>query len=261
MFNDLKNKFFLITGAGGFLGLYHCKAVLEKDGFLIMCDKNKQKNIKNYKILKKLFPDSKIIIKNFDITKHQQINKIKKDLEKKNIYIDVLINNAAIDSVPSSNKVIQNNNNDILESFNVGVLGPVNLIEIFSKDMKKKSGSIINIGSDLSLIAPNQKIYKGLFKNFIKPIHYSISKHAIIGVTKYYASLLGNFNIRCNALCPGPIFNNQKKSFKKRLENIIPLGRMGNPDELIGTIQYLSSEASSYINGQTIVVDGGRTII
>ena len=261
MFNDLKNKICLVTGAGGKLGLYHGKAILEKDGFLIMCDVNGKKNLKNYNVLKKLFPEGRIIVKTVDITYIKAVNQFKKSLEKKKVYIDVLINNAALDSVPG--KLKRNIDDEIFKSFNVGVLGAVNLIEAFSKDMKKKKhGSIINIGSDLSLIAPNQRLYKGLFKKFIKPVHYSITKHAIIGVTRYYASLLGDYNIRCNALCPGPMDDAALKlSFKQRLEKTVPLGRMGHPNELVGAIQFLSSDQSSYITGQNLLVDGGRTVL
>ena len=102
-------------------------------------------------------------------------------------------------------------------SINVGLTGAKNIIEIFYKDMIKKSGNIINIGSDLSIIAPDWAIYKN--KKYYKPVSYSAVKHGIVGITKYYAALLAKYSTRCNCLSPGGILNNQPKSFVNKLEN------------------------------------------
>ena len=120
----------------------------------------------------------------------------------------------------------------------------------------KKKGVILNIGSDLSIISPNQEIYE----NFIKPLSYSVVKHGVIGLTKYFSTYFAKFNIRCNALCPGGIFNNQSKKFVNKLKKLIPLKRMAKIDELNESMYYLISEKSSYMTGQSLIVDGGRTI-
>ena len=126
---------------------------------------------------------------------------------------------------------------------------------------KKKKGSIINIGSDLSVIAPNQKIYKSSYKNYIKPVTYSVIKHGMLGLTKYFASLYGPNNVRVNMISPGPILNKQTKKLLKELKNAIPMGRLGSSKEILGLLLFLSSSESSYVTGQNILVDGGRTII
>ena len=123
----------------------------------------------------------------------------------------------------------------------------------------KKSGVILNISSDLGIIAPNQDIYKK--SNFIKPVSYSVIKHGIIGLTKYTASYWAKKNIRCNAIAPGGIYNKQESSFVKKINQLIPLGRMAKKNEYNGLILFLCSDLSSYMTGSIIVADGGRTII
>ena len=126
---------------------------------------------------------------------------------------------------------------------------------------KRKKGSIINIGSDLSIVAPNQKIYKSSYKNYIKPVTYSVIKHGMVGLTKYFASLYGENNVRVNMISPGPIKNNQSKKLQNELNKIIPMERLGHPKEILGLLYFLSNSDSSYITGQNILIDGGRTII
>ena len=123
-----------------------------------------------------------------------------------------------------------------------------------------KSGSVINIGSDLSVIAQIKKYIKKLLK-FIKPATYPVVKHALLGMTKYFASLYGKYGVRFNMISPGPIYNNHKKSFVNELTNIIPMERMGTPNDLKGAIKLFLSPESKYITGQNIIIDGGRTII
>ena len=90
---------------------------------------------------------------------------------------------------------------------------------------------------------------------------YSAVKHGIVGITKYYAALLAKYNVRCNCLSPGGILNNQPKSFVNKLEKLIPLRRMAKKDEYIGAIQFLASDASQYMTGHNLIIDGGRSII
>ena len=121
--------------------------------------------------------------------------------------------------------------------------------------------SIINIASDLSVIAPKQNLY--IIKNhpkFIKPITYSVIKHGILGLTKYLASYWGKDNIKVNSLSPGSVLNDQSTGLQNRLKKEIPMNRLASKSEYIGAIQFLSSENSNYMTGQNIIIDGGRTI-
>ena len=134
---------------------------------------------------------------------------------------------------------------------------------IFGEEMNKNKagGVIINISSDLGLISPDQRLYKNKNKTTIKPLSYSVVKHGIIGLTKYFATYWNNKNLRVNALCPGGMRNNNNKIFIKKVNRLIPLGRLANYGEYKGAINFLLSEESSYMNGSSLVIDGGRTII
>ena len=264
----MANKFSLITGAAGFLGTHHCDALLNIKKSIIIIDINKKKLAQVKKQLSIKYKNSKIYDFKIDITKEKEIIKLKKALKKKKFFIDSIINNAAIDSVPnkSDNKWSFVNTKQWQKELDVSLLGSYLIIKHFIKDMCiKKSGSIINIGSDLSVIAPNQKIYEKTFNSYTKPATYSVIKHALLGMTKYFASLYGKYNIRVNMLSPGPIYFKKKKSFNKKfikeIKNITPMERMGLPKDLHGAIQFLTSENSSFLTGQNIIIDGGRTII
>lgn len=192
-----------------------------------------------------------------------QDKKIKKII-KKNKKIDVLINNAASDYVPKgklNDFSLENLKLDIWKKdLDVGLNGSFICTKIFGSIMaSKKKGVILNISSDLSIIAPNQDLYKSF--NFIKPVTYSVVKHGINGLTKYTAAYWAEKNVRCNALAPGGIFNNQKKSFLNKIKKIIPLKRLAKKNEYNDLILFLCSESSSYITGSIVIADGGRTII
>ena len=128
---------------------------------------------------------------------------------------------------------------------------------------KQGRGVILNISSDLGIIAPDQRIYRkeGLKEEeqTIKPVTYSVIKHGLIGLTKYLATYYAKKGVRCNALCPAGVFNGQDDEFLKKLTNLVPMGRMADKEEYKSTILYMLSDASSYMTGSTVVVDGGRT--
>lgn len=253
----------LVTGAAGLLGIEHCKSILESNNGLVMIDINKKKLTEVYNFLKKKYPKSKIIKSFTNITIEKEIKVLFKLLNKNNIFIKILINNACIDPKPKKNL---NKKNFILNTWNkeldVGLKGSYLLIEYFSQNMKKrKEGCIVNISSDLSVIAPNQSIYKNSYKNFVKPVTYSVIKHGLIGMTKYYASIFAEYNITCNAISPVGVFNNQKKKFINELVKLIPMKRMANKSDVKNTIDFLIDEKQKFITGQNIIIDGGRTII
>ena len=250
---NLKNKNILITGGSGFLGSQIVEAFLGEDANVYIID------------LKKPFQNNKAKFFKANITIEKELKKIKSYFKKRKMRIDVLINNAAVDYPPQKSK----KNKYKLETFSnklwdkdlsVSLKGSYLCTKIFGAYMSKfNKGVILNISSDLGIIAPDQRIYKK--ENFIKPITYSVVKHGIIGLTKYTASYWGKNRIRCNAIAPGGIFNNQNDKFVRNLKKLIPLERMAKKNEYNGLILFLSSDLSSYITGAVIVADGGRTII
>ena len=249
---NLQNKNIVITGGNGFLGTQISNALLNEKANVYIIDIKKPKKRTSAKYFKS------------DITNEQNLKKILKFFKLKKIKIDVLINNAAIDYPPLKSKkkfkleAFPNNLWD--KDISVSLKGSYLCTKIFGSYMSKfKKGSIINVSSDLGIIAPDQRIYKN--SGFVKPVTYSVVKHGIIGLTKYTASYWGEKNIRCNAIAPGGIYNNQDNSFVKKINQLIPLGRMAKKNEYNGLILFLCSDLSSYMTGSIIVADGGRTII
>ena len=130
--------------------------------------------------------------------------------------------------------------------------------EISMVMIKQKAGVIVNMGSQYGFAAPRFEIYNGT--DITMPVEYSAIKGGIINLTRYLASYLGKYNIRVNAISPGGVFNNQPKSFVKKYQQRVLLGkRMASVNDLAGVLVFLLSDASGYITGQNIVVDGGWT--
>lgn len=263
---NLSNRVALITGAGGFLGLVHAMALLENGATVIITDKNSSKLNKNFFLLKNDFKNNQIYKAKVDVTSEKNLFNFLKIIKKKFNKLDILINNAAIDSKVSTKGNLKKNNT--FEDFSikqwnkelaVGLTGYFLCSKIFGSYMaENKKGVILNISSDLSVIAPDQRLYAAKQK---KPVTYSVIKTGIIGLTKYLASYWGHLGVRVNSLSPGGIYNNQDAKFVKRISKLIPLRRMLQKNELKGSIQFLCSDASSYLNGHNLVLDGGRSII
>ena len=263
---NLDKKIIVITGGAGLLAEQHALAVLEKLGTPILIDIDKKK----LKKLENRFKKDGHEVYTFvgDITNFKIMRNIKKKIVKKFKKIDVLVNNAQIDYVPKK-KFKKNKINNLFEKYSlkkweteidVGLKGAMICSQIFVIDMiKNKEGVILNVASDLSVIAPDQRIYSHL--NSIKPVTYSVIKHGLVGFTKYLASYLAEKNIRVNAISPGGVFNKQDKNFVKKIKKLIPLNRMAKVDEYKAAIQFLCSDASSYMTGQNLIIDGGRSII
>ena len=263
---NLQDKYSLITGASGLLGEQHAIALLMLNSNVILTDIDFKKLIFLKEKLVKSFPELKILIFKMDVTKEKSIKKTAKDLKKKNIRINILVNNAAIDSKVKKNQNMTNSGqfektspNEWTRHLNVGLMGSMLCSKIFGEIMSKtkQGGVILNIASDLSVIAPNHNIYK---KGFYKPVMYSVIKHGLLGLTKYLATYWHNKKIRCNAISPGPVEDNQSKNFINKLRKQIPLNRLAKKNEYITAIQFLCSDASSYMTGQNLIIDGGRSI-
>tara|TARA_B100000780_G_C21093981_1_gene441061 strand:+ start:166 stop:984 length:819 start_codon:yes stop_codon:yes gene_type:complete len=265
---SLKDQNILITGASGLLGAQHAMAVAEAGGNLILVDIDLNSLKKLEEKLNKKF-NINVLTKKIDITNEIELVNFNADLISKEIYLSGLINNAARNPKVEDGKI----NSSRLETFSskewdldisVGLTGAFLCSKVFGNHMAKfsKKGVILNISSDLGLIAPDQRLYRkdGIDENkqSVKPVSYSVVKHGMIGLTKYLATYWPGV-IRSNALCPGGVENNQGKEFILRISDKIPMNRMAQKEEYQGTIIYMLSDASSYLNGAVIPVDGGRT--
>lgn len=269
---SLEGKIIIITGATGLLGRKHAEAVACFGGTPILLDLS-QKIINE--VVEELNSKYQVGAVGFsvDVTNEKIIKDNAVKLVNKFGKIDGLINNAA-----NNPKVEDNNevNFSRLENFplsiwnadlSVSLTGSFLCAKHYGHIISQNSigGSIVNISSDLGLIAPDQKLYvkKGVDDNLqnVKPVSYSVVKTGIIGLTRYLATYWADKNVRCNALCPGGVENNQPQDFINKVNTKIPMGRLAQVDEYQGTLVWMLSDASSYLNGAIVPVDGGRTIL
>lgn len=270
---NLEGKVALITGASGLLGQEHAYALLESGATVILTDISMERLELARKRLCNSFETHLVIVKTMDVTRKNDIIAVSDELIDQGLRLDILINNAAIDPKVSKDKGLEEASrleNFSLDQWNlqlsVGLTGAFLCSQVFGSKMSSddKGGVILNIASDLSVFSPDQRLYakEGIPQDSqpVKPVTYSVIKTALIGLTRYLATYWSNQGVRCNALSPGGVFNGQDDVFVDRLKNLIPLNRMANADEYRSTIQFLCSDASSYMNGQNIIVDGGRSV-
>lgn len=268
---SVKGRVIIITGGAGFLGRKHAEAILDGGGIPVLIDISDDSLEAAQKELLKEYPESIVEICKADIKDRNVMEQIAVQLCEKYSHIDGLINNAA--NNPKVEGDAKNMKNIRFEDFplemwmddiSVGLTGAFVCSQVFGSIMaRQRKGVILNISSDLGIIAPDQRIYQkdGLKEEdqTVKPVTYSVIKHGILGLTKYIATYWAQKGVRANSLCPAGVFNHQNEDFLVKISDLIPMGRMADSDEYKGTILYLLSEASSYMTGATVIVDGGRT--
>jgi len=270
---DLTGKTALITGAGGLLGMEHAAALLESGAKVVLTDISDSTLKSACNQLELQFETARIMTAVMDVSQPSAIQAVAETLSKEAVRIDILINNAAIDpKVKGEQGVLETSRleNFPLDQWNlqvaVGLSGAFLCSQVFGTAMAKdgKGGVILNIASDLSVFSPDQRLYRkeGLPDDMqpVKPVTYSVIKAGLVGLTRYLATYWSDKGVRCNALSPGGVFNGQGEAFVQRLSSLIPLGRMADKDEYRAAVQFLCSAASSYMNGQNIVMDGGRSV-
>lgn len=260
----LRNKTAIVTGALGLIGKEHCKALSEAGANVVVADINEEDSVKFAKTL----PTDSIGL-SMDVTNPESIKKLRDYVIAKFGHIDVLVNNAAINDMFENPKAASEQSkfeNYPLElwqkSIDVNLTGVFLCSQILGTEMsKQKSGSIINIASTYGITAPDQSLYikEDGTQNFYKPPAYSATKGAVIMFTRYLAAYWGKDNVRVNTLSPGGVENSQDDFFIKKYSNKTPLGRMANPTDYKGALIFLASDASSYMTGANLVVDGGWT--
>ena len=269
---DLTGKTALITGAAGLLGMEHAAALLESGAQVVLTDISESALQSAHTDLAQNFEAAKIITKVMDVTSPQRVRTVAEELWANGLRVDILVNNAAIDpKVKGGRSVLETSR---LENFPldqwdlqvaVGLTGAFLCSQVFGAAMAKdgKGGVILNIASDLSVFAPDQRLYRkeGLAEDVqpVKPVTYSVIKAGLIGLTRYLSTYWADKNVRCNALSPGGVLNGQGEEFVQRLSTLIPLGRMASKDEYRSTVQFLCAHSSSYMTGQNVVMDGGRS--
>lgn len=197
-----------------------------------------------------------------DVTSRQSWEAARDYVMEKYGRIDILINNAGFTNQSKSANFDASFEHFPLEDWNA--IMNVNLTGTFlgcqvvgAKMLEQGSGSIINIASLYGVVSPNHKIYPGT--GISQPVAYSVSKHGVVSLTKYLATLWAEKGVRVNSLTPGGIFNGHEGLFLERFKQLNPIGRMSDKSELRGGIVYLASEASSHVVGHNLIIDGGWT--
>ena len=260
----------LLTGALGQIGQSISRSFLAQGAKLILADVNLEASAAfSAEMQAAGIPEENFLMQELDITDEASCSRcVEKSIEAFG-RIDVLINNAAIDAKFDKAGEGQINNSrfeyyplDALRrSVEVNLVGTVLITQVVCRQMLKQGhGNIINVASTYSLVAPNQSLYDyGSGVSQFKPVDYIASKSFIPNFTRYLATFYARNNIRCNALVPHGIFNNHPEPFLKNWERLSPMGRMCERDELNGPFTFLASDASSYMTGSVISVDGGWT--
>jgi NAD(P)-dependent dehydrogenase (short-subunit alcohol dehydrogenase family) len=268
---DLTGRVAVITGGGGLLGIKHGEAVAEMGGIPVLVDLEKQKADSAAESIQKKY-GSDALGWVADITSPEAVEELRAGVMERFGRVDILINNAANNpKVSSENKPggqwsrFENFPVDLWEKdLAVGLTGAFLCARTLGYEMAKAGhGVVLNVGSDLGLIAPDQRLYQkeGLAPDEqpVKPVTYSVVKSGLIGLTRYIATYWADRGVRANLIAPGGVYTDQDQDFVNQLSKLIPLGRMAHQDEYKAAVAFLISDASSYMNGAVLSVDGGRT--
>jgi NAD(P)-dependent dehydrogenase (short-subunit alcohol dehydrogenase family) len=267
---SISGKVIYLTGGMGQIGRTIARSFLLQGAKVVIADINIDSQNSFVNEIKNIGIDrSYLLFSKVDISKKRSCELSIENVIKQFGRIDVLINNAAIDAKFDNIGVSKNNNSRfenypiklLKKSIEVNLLGTIIITQIVCKYMLRQgNGNIINVASTYSLVSPNQNLYDfGDGITQFKPVDYIASKSFIPNFTRYLATFYAKNNIRCNAIVPHGIFNEHSKEFLINWGKLSPIGRMCNREELIGPFTFLCSDASSYMTGSILSVDGGWT--
>ncbi len=265
---DLTGKVAIVTGGAGLLGPIHAEAILEAGGSVVLADINRERQEKVIDSLRRVFPTQKIFGFPTDVTDKAQVHKLVQQTKEQAGRIDILVNNAANNPKVEELKAAAWARFEDFplelwqDDLDVGLTGAFLCSQAVGAHMANNGGGVIvNIASQLGLVAPDHRIYERPElppeKQPIKAASYSGIKAGLISLTRYLATYWADKNIRANSLTPGGVYNEQDPQFVKNYASRTPLGRMARKDEYKGPLLFLCSDASSYMTGANLVVDGG----
>jgi NAD(P)-dependent dehydrogenase (short-subunit alcohol dehydrogenase family) len=263
---SLKGKTALVTGGAGLLGKEFCLTLAQAGALVYLADLNLEAALNAAEgIAAQGYP---VRATRLDVTDPDSVTAVVDTIVTATGRLDILVNSAAMD--PKFDPEHAQNNSNAFETYplqswqdavNVNLTGPFLVSQVAARQMKKQGkGSIINICSTYGLCGPDQRIYEkpGQPKVY-KPVYYTVTKAGILGLTKYLATYYTGTDIRVNALTPGGVFNNHDEDFVRNYSARTVIGRMAHKDEMNGALLFLASDASSYMTGGNVIVDGGWT--
>ena len=261
---DLSGRVAIITGGAGVLGREHAESVTEFGGVAVIADIRSEDSEKVASAINAVRPGQAMAIP-VDITDRASVDEMVRRVIERFSRIDILINNAAF-TVRHGQAVGKGYFTPFEEyplelwemALRTNLTGMFLCTQSVGRIMvQQRRGVVLNVASDLSLISPDHRIYEG--ETFNTPISYVVSKTGVLGFTRYLATYWAKHNIRVNAISPAGVFDGHSPTFVQRLSSLIPLGRMAARDEYRGAVLFLVSDASSFMTGGNLVVDGGRT--
>jgi len=260
---NLKGKVAVITGGAGLLGRRYAEALAATGAIPIMADVD---GVLAERLARELEEKYRTSARGFavDITSKKNLEECKDRVIKEFGKVDVLINNAGISGKVEDATVAPGFEDYPLaeweKAFGVNVTGMFLAAQVFGREVaKQECGVIVNVCSIYGILSPDQRIYEkpGAERQFIKPVSYAVSKSAVLNLTRYLATYWASKNIRVNTLTPGGVFDNQDADFVKKYSERTPMGRMANPEDMVGPMLFLASDASTYMTGANLIVDGG----
>ena len=255
----------VVTGALGNLGPVWAQALLEAGAIVVALDLPGREPNASFAALQAAHPDRLTLI-GASVTDRAALNAARDVMRSRYDVASVLVNNAGIDAPPTASggghrleDIPFEVNRQIFE---VNTLGLFQVTQIFGADMAAAGrGSIINIGSLYASVSPDARFYDHIVSDppFLKPPAYGASKAAVVNLTKYFATAWGPSGVRVNTMSPGGVLGAQDEQFKRKFNARVPLARMAQHHDLIGPLQFLASDASAYVTGAELRVDGGFT--
>lgn len=260
----LDNKVAVVTGALGRLGLTWCKALLVAGAKIAALDLPETPISPAFETLRSQH-ESTLKLYHADVCDKKSLLKTKDACLTDLGIPEIIVNNAGIDQPPQAVKSyrLEEIPAELLRNvFEVNIIGAFSVIQVFGAEMvKARKGSIINIGSLYASVSPDARLYDHMEVTppFLKPPAYGASKAALNNLTKYFATHWGPSGIRVNTLSPGGVLAGQDKMFQQKYVSRVPMNRMASPDDLHGPLVFLASDASSYVNGIELRIDGGYT--
>jgi len=267
----LTDQVAIITGGGGLLGTRHGEAIAEAGGTPVLWDIDLARAEASAEAIRAA-TGRPALAQRIDITTPEAIRAGLAEVLERLGRCDILINNAANDPKvkPGGDTSWSRLENFSVEMWErdlaVGLTGAFLCAQVIGAHLAAQGhGVILNVSSDLGVIAPDQRLYRRPdlpeAAQPVKPVTYSVVKHGLLGLTKYLATYWAEQGVRVNAISPGGVYTNQPEDFLLRLTNLIPLGRMARQDEYKAAIVFLCAEASSYMTGHNMILDGGRTVL
>jgi NAD(P)-dependent dehydrogenase (short-subunit alcohol dehydrogenase family) len=261
---ELSGKTAVVTGAFGKLGPVWCEALLNAGARVLGIDLPSAKESAAATSLKTRFGERMVFLRG-DVTSKTSLIAVREEWESMGDSPDVLVNNAGIDAPPGTGEryAIEDVPGEVFTRvLEVNVSGAFTAAQVFGPAMMvKRNGSVINIGSLYATVSPDPRFYDHIEGKvaFTKPPAYGASKGALLSLTKYLAGHWGKSGVRVNMLSPGGVEGGQDPTFKSKFTARVPLGRMATADDLSGPVIFLASDASRYVTGVELRVDGGFT--